>query len=219
MLTHTVEDYLKRLFIEQQNAGPQLVPTGHLATCLGVTPGTATAMVKSLARQGLVDHQSRRGVRLTREGERHAIGVLRRHRIIELFLVKVLGMNWTDVHVEAERMEHSVSDAVLKQMDSMLGNPTHDPHGDPIPDALGNMSTHDHPALESCEVGMPLTVTRITDESPAFLKFIDHHGLNPGIEVTINARDGVNQRLVLNTNAGEQNISCDDARKIHVSMR
>jgi DtxR family Mn-dependent transcriptional regulator len=219
MLTHTVEDYLKRLFIEQQNVGTELVPTGHLATCLGVTPGTATAMVKSLARQGLVDHQSRRGVRLTREGERHAIGVLRRHRIIELFLVKVLGMNWADVHVEAELMEHSVSDAVLMQMDSMLGSPTHDPHGDPIPDALGNMSKHDHPALESCEVGMPLTVARITDESPAFLKFIDHHGLNPGINVTINARDGVNLRLVLDTSAGEQNISCDDARKIHVSMR
>lgn len=218
MHTQAVEDYLKRLLIEQQHIGTSLVPTGRLATALGVTPGTATAMVKSLAKQGLVEHQSRRGVRLTQEGERHALNVLRRHRIIELFLVKVLGMNWADVHHEAELMEHSVSDAVLAQMDAMLGSPTHDPHGDPIPDACGNMSIQDHPSLVSVDPKVTSTIERISDENPEFLQLIGQHGLHPGSNVTIIARNEASQNLILETNAGQHTLSFVDASKILVSV-
>jgi DtxR family Mn-dependent transcriptional regulator len=217
MPSQAVEDYLKRLFIEQQQIGDQLVPTGRLATCLGVTPGTATAMVKTLARQGLVHHQPRKGVRLSPDGERHALGVLRRHRIVELFLVKVLGMTWDEVHEEAENLEHTISDAVLTRMDQMLGQPTHDPHGDPIPDADGRMPEATPHSLESCETGHRARVERITDDTPAFLQFLDGQGLHIGVEVEITERSSSDRHLTLQTGTRPARIDFDAARKILIS--
>lgn len=189
MATQAVEDYLKHLYMEQQRHEGSLVPTGRLATSLGVTPGTATSMVKTLARRGLVDHEPRRGVRLTRQGHRQAIDVIRRHRIIELFLVEILGMDWTEVHEEAEQMEHAVSEAVLEQMDALLGHPSHDPHGDPIPDASGKVVNSDLPSLDACEAGEGIRIERITDDGQAFLQFVDRTGLTPGTRARIVDRD------------------------------
>ena len=114
-----------------------LVPMGQLAAALGVVPGTATTMVKTLAESGLVKYEPYAGVRLTAAGEKLAALVLRRHRLIELFLVKVMGMSWTEVHDEAEHLEHAVSDRLIDRIDEMLGRPEVDPHGDPIPDPQG----------------------------------------------------------------------------------
>ncbi len=110
---------------------------GQLASALGVVPGTATTMVKTLAESGLVHYEPYMGVRLTPAGEKLAALVLRRHRLIELFLVKVLGMNWSEVHDEAERLEHAVSERLIDRIDDMLGRPSVDPHGDPIPGPEG----------------------------------------------------------------------------------
>jgi len=217
MPTQTVEDYLKRLFVEQQQLGDQLVPTGLLATSLGVTPGTATTMVKALARRGLVSHESHRGVRLTERGEIQALDVIRRHRIVELFLVEVLGMDWAQVHDEAEQMEHAVSSVVLERMDALLGHPTHDPHGDPIPDAQGNLADHALPTLESCAVDCHVRVERVTDDTSAFLEFIDRHGLSLGAEIGITKRDEGAQCLTLQINGSEVTIGFPAAQKIHVS--
>ena len=217
MPSQAVEDYLKKLLIEQQHLGDQLVPTGRLATCLGVTPGTATAMVKTLARQGLVHHQPRKGVRLSPEGEHHALGVLRRHRIVELFLVKVLGMSWDEVHEEAENLEHTISDAVLARMDQMLGQPTHDPHGDPIPDADGHLPESIPHSLESCNVGHRVRVERITDETPSFLQFLDGHGMHIGAEAEIVERNDEQQHIALQLNGNSARIEFDSARKILIS--
>ena len=217
MPTQAVEDYLKKLLIEQQQIGDRLVPTGRLATCLGVTPGTATAMVKTLARQGLVQHQPRKGVRLSPEGERHALGVLRRHRIVELFLVKILGMSWDEVHDEAEDLEHTISDAVLTRMDQMLGQPTHDPHGDPIPDAHGNLPEGVPHSLDTCEAGNRARVERITDETPTFLQYLDRNGLNIGVEIQVTDRDSTEQELSLQSGDHSARIDFECARKILIS--
>src|SRR5688500_5319107 len=139
--SHTVENYLKAIFQAQSvlRGAETLVPMGQLAAALGVVPGTATTMVKALSESGLVRYEPYAGVRLTPGGERLAALVLRRHRLIELFLVKVMGMNWTEVHDEAEQLEHAVSDRLIERIDAMLGHPATDPHGDPIPGPEGTV--------------------------------------------------------------------------------
>src|SRR6185436_274808 len=135
----TVENYLKAIYQGQSSLArdQRLVPMGHVAAALGVTPGTATTMVKALAESGLVEYEPYGGVRLSAAGEKLATLVLRRHRLIELFLVQVMGMSWADVHDEAENLEHAVSDRLIDRIDEMLGHPSVDPHGDPIPGPEG----------------------------------------------------------------------------------
>src|SRR5512145_1617677 len=140
--SQTVENYLKTIYVAQASSDDpaSLVPMGQLASALGVVPGTATTMVKALAESGLVHYEPYMGVRLTAAGERLASLVSRRHRLIELFLVKVLGMSWAEVHDEAEQLEHAVSEALIERIDEMLGRPAVDPHGDPIPTAEGTIA-------------------------------------------------------------------------------
>src|SRR5688500_15281176 len=137
--TSTVENYLKQIYLEHSTAPDHLVTMGRLATAMGVVPGSATSMVKALADSGLVEYEPRGGVRLTAGGEQLALHVLRRHRLVELFLVKVLGLDWSEVHDEAEELEHAISDKVLERMDNLLERPSVDPHGDPIPTARGKL--------------------------------------------------------------------------------
>src|SRR5215831_1727428 len=124
MATRTVEDYLKGLYAEQQRGGGGLVAMGALATAMRVAPGTATAMVKTLADAGLVEYEPRGGVKLSVKGEKLALHVLRRHRLVELFLVEVLGLDWSEVDEEAEELEHAISDKVLERIDQFLGRPS-----------------------------------------------------------------------------------------------
>ena len=126
---------------------------GHVAAALGVTPGTATTMVKALAESGLAEYEPYTGVRLTKAGEKLAGLVLRRHRLVELFLVQVMGMSWAEVHDEAEQLEHVVSERLIERIDEMLGRPTHDPHGDPIPSADGAIAARHLDNLLTCPVG------------------------------------------------------------------
>ena len=144
--SQTVENYLKTIYLAQASRTPpeELVPMGELATALRVVPVPATTMVKTLAEAGLVRYEPYMGVRLTDAGETLASLVLRRHRLIELFLVKVLGMSWAEVHDDAERLEHAVSDRLIDRIDEMLGRPEVDPHGDPIPSAEGRMPNPNH---------------------------------------------------------------------------
>jgi len=129
--SQTVENYLKTIYLAQSSASGEapLVPMGQLAAALSVVPGTATTMMKALSESGLVHYEPYMGVRLTPAGEKLATLVLRRHRLVELFLVKVLGMSWAEVHDEAERLEHAVSERLIDRIDEMLGWPSVDPHG------------------------------------------------------------------------------------------
>jgi DtxR family Mn-dependent transcriptional regulator len=187
----TVENYLKAIYQGQSalSGDDRLVPMGQVASTLGVAPGTATTMVKALAESGLADYEPYSGVRLSAAGEKLAGLVLRRHRLVELFLVQVMGMSWAEVHDEAEQLEHVVSERLIERIDKMLGHPTHDPHGDPIPNPDGAIARHDFDTLLTCPLATPLRVTRIADQDPAFLRFIEHNDLKPGQTVEVETRD------------------------------
>jgi DtxR family Mn-dependent transcriptional regulator len=189
MATSTVEDYLKQLYLEQQAAPDKLVPMGRLAASMGVVPGTATTMVKALADSGLVSYEPRGGTQLTAAGEQLALHVLRRHRLVELFLVKVLNLDWSEVHDEAEELEHAISDKVLDRIDAFLGHPSTDPHGDPIPSRGGEVAYVQTSTLADCEIGQTVRVSRVMDQGASFLQFIERCGLRPGAVVRVAARD------------------------------
>lgn len=196
-LTPTVENYLKHLFHQQQLTPDGWLPTGRLAASIGVTPGTATTMVKTLAEAGLVHYEPRGGVRLTRAGERLALGVIRRHRLIELFLVRVLELDWSEVHDEAERLEHSLSDKVLDRIDRLLGNPQFDPHGDPIPGAAGQVPVAACQTLAECPLHRVLTIARVLAQDAEFLQMIQRLHLVPGTRVVVEARDAAAQTVTV----------------------
>lgn len=184
MATSTVEDYLKHVLLLSERGG-ELVSMGALAEALEVVPGTVTTMVKALADSGLVEHRLRAGVRLTAEGRRVALNVLRKHRLVETFLVHVLKMDWSAVHVEAEQLEHAISDTVLDRIDALLGHPTTDPHGDPIPSRLGKLVSPVYATLATCVTGRKLRVVRIADQSPEFLRFAEQHALRPNATLSV----------------------------------
>lgn len=186
----TVENYLKAILQNQKDLHRQtLVQMGHIAQTLNVTPGTATTMIKALSESGLVFYEPYSGVRLTDAGQRLAALVLRRHRLVELFLVEVMGMSWAEVHDEAELLEHVVSDRLIERMDAMLGRPKVDPHGDPIPTPEGTLEEIPQQTLLTCPLSTPVTVTRIGDQDAAFLRFVETSGLKPGQAVEVEARD------------------------------
>ena len=217
----TVENYLKAIYMAQsaESDGNELVPMGQLAHGLGVVPGTATTMVKALAESGLVTYEPYAGVRLTASGLKLAALVLRRHRLMELFLVQVLGMSWDEVHEEAERLEHAASDRVIDRIDAMLGQPSTDPHGDPIPDSNGAVSARDYPTLLTCPVGAPVVVTRVTDQDAEFLRFLESSDLKPGQTVRVEGRSSTaDQVVVRGKNDRQIMIGMRAAAKLQVAL-
>ena len=184
MPTITVENYLKHVLLLSDGA-QDLVSMGALASAVAVVPGTATTMVKALADEGLVEHQPRHGVRLTAEGRRMALNVLRKHRLVETFLVNVLKMDWSKVHAEAEQLEHAISDEVLDRLDALLGHPTTDPHGDPIPSRQGKINSQVYATLATCLAERPVRIVRVTEQSPEFLQFAEQNSLQPGISLRV----------------------------------
>jgi DtxR family transcriptional regulator, Mn-dependent transcriptional regulator len=216
--SHTVENYLKAIFLAQVALLPseQLVPMGQLASALGVVPGTATTMVKALAESGLVRYEPYAGVRLTKAGEKLAARVLRRHRLIELFLVQVMGMSWTEVHDEAEHLEHAVSDRLIERIDEMLGRPSADPHGDPIPGPEGTLSRPEYDSLLTCPLGEDVTVRRVSDQDSEFLRFVERHDLKPGQVVRVEGRDTAADSVRLRGPDREFTIGARAASKVLV---
>lgn len=212
----TVENYLKAIYLGVGGLthGQQLLPMGHLAAALGVAPGTATTMVKTLAESGLVDYEPYTGVKLTAAGQKLAALVLRRHRLIELFLVQVMGLSWDEVHDDAEQLEHVVSDRLIERIDEMLGHPEVDPHGDPIPDPEGTVKPQNVQSLMTCPLNTPVTVTRVVDQDRLFLRFIERHNLKPGESIEVEARDAASdsvrvkgkdeQRITIGTRAASK---------------
>lgn len=212
MPSTTVENYVKQIYLESQHHPRKkgLVPMGRLATAVGVAPGTATAMIKTLSDVGLVTYEPRGGVQLSRKGEKLALHVLRRHRLIELFLVQVLGYDWGEVHSEAEELEHSISALLLDRIDAYLGRPAFDPHGDPIPTASGTVDKSRLTRLSEASAGKRVHIARIIDQDPRFLAFLQQHGLKPGRRVTIESRDDAADAVKLRTTDG-RNVTLGQA--------
>ena len=218
MPTSTVEDYLKCILLEEEGSASELVSTGQIATALDVAPGTVTAMMKTLSESGLVAYEPYSGVSLTPAGRQLALHVLRRHRLIELFLVQVMKMDWSEVHGEAERLEHVVSDALIQRMDEMLGHPATDPHGDPIPDASGVVAETAVASLLTCPMGQSVRVARVMDQTPRFLQFVERQGLRPGIEVEISSRNEAADTVELRLGDGRAlNLGYRAASKVLVA--
>jgi DtxR family Mn-dependent transcriptional regulator len=163
-------------------------------------------MVKALAESGLVEYEPYNGVRLSRAGSRLAALVLRRHRLIELFLVQALGMRWDEVHDDAEQLEHVVSERLIERIDELLGRPEVDPHGDPIPSREGELVRRELDTLLTCPLNTPVTIKRVTDQDAAFLRFIESNQLKPGQAIEVEARDNVSDSVRLK-GKGDQRIT------------
>ncbi|MEX0678109.1 MAG: metal-dependent transcriptional regulator [Pirellulales bacterium] len=176
----TVENYIKAILQICQTGGGQAA-TGQLAAALRVSPGTVTSMLKTLSEIKLVTYTPYEGVRLTTAGNALALRVVRRHRLIELFLVKTLDLTWDEVHEEAEHMEHAVSDRLIDKIDAFLGHPEVDPHGDPIPRSDGTLKIARSSSLAECKVGDQFQLARVIDQSPEFLRFLSNSGLPLGV--------------------------------------
>ncbi len=197
MPSSTVENYLKAIWSLQQNTPDDiLVPIGQVAEKLSVTPGTATTMMNQLLKQDFVIYTPRKGVTLSPTGQEAALKVLRRHRLIETFLVEVMKLDWAEVHEDAEVLEHVISDRLLQRMDEMLSHPTHDPHGAPIPSAEGVLNRDPTTSLSQCPPG-PYTLTRVREDRPEFLQWIAKQGLKPGVKFEFAAHDPLADMLTL----------------------
>jgi DtxR family Mn-dependent transcriptional regulator len=183
----TIENYVKAIYQLSAGQKPQTAATGKLAEALSVSPGTVTSMLKTLSESGLAEYVPYEGARLTEAGRTLALRVLRRHRLIELFLARTLKMNWDEVHEEAENMEHAVSDLLIDRIDAYLGHPATDPHGDPIPKADGTVAGPAGRSLAELRVGSPFRVVRVIDQSPEFLRYLTETGLQLNAAGTVAA--------------------------------
>ena len=211
------DDCLKAI-LRRSTAVAREVAPGELARDLGISPGGTTALVKDLASQDLVTYRPYKGVRLTESGRERALEILRRHRLLELFLVEILGMDWSEVHPEAEALEHVISERVVQRLDATLGHPQVDPHGDPIPPPNGELPSERRQSLLSCDQRRELTVSRIDDQSGEFLRLVDRMGLRPGSRVRVQKRNEVAGTVQIQVPAlGEVNLGMRAASKILVA--
>jgi DtxR family transcriptional regulator, Mn-dependent transcriptional regulator len=174
-----IQDYAKAIYALQTRAG-SAVSTHDLAERLEVTPGSASGMMRKLDELGLVTHEPYHGVKLTQSGERVALEVLRHHRLLELYLSESLGLPWDRVHDEAEVLEHVLSEDLEERIAAKLGDPTHDPHGDPIPTRDGHIEEGDTESLQDLEPGDAGVFVRVSDSDPQMLRYLSERGIGPG---------------------------------------
>lgn len=211
-LTRSVEDYLKTIFHLSEAGAP--ASTSDIASHLELAPASVTGMVKRLSEQGLLEHLPYRGVQLTAAGRRAALRMVRRHRILESYLVAFLEYTWDTVHEEAERLEHAVSDPLIERMAAALGNPSVDPHGDPIPAPDGTMAALVYTPLDEVEVGQSARIRRVETGQPDRLRYLADHGLVPGASVAVTARQPFGGPVALRTEAGDQLVGAELASLI-----
>lgn len=185
-ITHVHEDYLKAIYhLESQN---ERATTTAIAEAMGVSPASATNMVKKLAELNLVHYTPYQGVRLTPAGRKIALEVIRHHRLVELYLAEALGISWDKVHEEADRLEHVISEELEEAMARALGYPTVDPHGDPIPSPEGVLEDVPGPTLADIPLDMPAQITRVRCQQPEILRYLGSLGIYPGKRVIVRER-------------------------------
>ena len=183
-LSPSTQNYLKGIWALSEWSD-QPVTSTSLAKHLDLRKSTVSEAVRKLGAQGLVQHQPYGAVELSETGHRYAVAMIRRHRLIETFLVEALGYTWDQVHDEAENLEHSVSDFMVERIDAFLDHPTRDPHGDPIPSASGRIDAPEAVPLTGVEPGQKATIERISDDDPKLLQFLDSHGLVVGATLEV----------------------------------
>lgn len=214
MYSPVVEDYLKAIWVLQQSETP--VATSRIAERLQLTAAAVTAMIKRLAEQGLLRHEPYYGVRLTPGGELAALRIIRRHRVLELFLAEVLGYEWDRVHAEAERLEHAASDELIERLAQLLGEPARDPHGSAIPTASGEMDQEEYPTLAEIEAGERVQVLEVQLHEPEQLRYVGSMELYPGAEVEVTERAPFDGPVSLQVNGEARVIAQALAERIRV---
>jgi DtxR family Mn-dependent transcriptional regulator len=217
MASLTIENYVKTIYQLSSAAHGELASTGALAEALQVSPSTVTSMLKTLSESGLAEYIPYGGAKLTEAGRTLALRVVRRHRLIELFLVKTLNLTWDEVHAEAENMEHAVSDLLVDRIDAFLGYPQADPHGDPIPSADGTIAPSAGTSLASLAAGDRFLIVRVSDQSPEFLRYLTDAGLEIGASGSVaecRPQAGV---VVLNVGTRQTTLSGEIAEKLLVA--
>jgi DtxR family Mn-dependent transcriptional regulator len=190
MESRVVENYLKAVF-NAREWSDEPVTVGALATRLSLSPSTVSELVRKLTERGLLSHARYGAIELTAEGQRIALAMVRKHRLIETFLVDYLGYTWDEVHEEAEILEHAVSDTFIDRLAGRLGEPDHDPHGDPIPRSDGTLPDDDQLRLDTVDEGVRARVARVSDSDPELLRQLDQLGITIGTTLTVNRRHDV----------------------------
>ncbi|MBN1564117.1 MAG: metal-dependent transcriptional regulator [Anaerolineae bacterium] len=213
--SEAIEDFLKTAYLLQQEQ--ERVPTSVLSEALGITAPSTTEMAKKLAKAKLVLHEPYRGIRLTAAGERVALEIIRNHRLLELFLVQALGYTWDEVHEEAERLEHSISERMAQRIAEYLGDPRYDPHGDPIPDSEGQIPLRDLISLAEWPLGEPGMVARLRDQSSDMLRYLEEKGLVVGAQVRVLNRDPFEGPLTLMVEQQECIVGAGVAQYVFIS--
>ena len=211
MTSLTVENYVKAIYQLTGDEAEQSASTGAVAAALRVSPSSVTSMLKTLHESGLAEHRPYEGVRLTDQGTRLALRVVRRHRLIELFLVQTLSLTWDEVHEEAEHMEHAVSDLLVDRIDEFLGRPELDPHGDPIPRSDGSIANQKQTPLSQCTVGSCVILQRVLDQTPEFLRFLTEGKLEIGASLTITRREQTAGTITVTCQERETTLSHEAA--------
>jgi DtxR family Mn-dependent transcriptional regulator len=214
--SHAVQDYAKAIY-SLSRRGSETVATSALADRLHVSPASASAMAKRLAELGLVSHEPYHGVRLTESGEKLALEVIRHHRLIELYLSEALGMPWDRVHDEAEVLEHAISEELSELIAAKLGDPTHDPHGDPIPTRDGRIEEATTRSLAESEPGDRVVLARVSDSDPEMLRYLGDRGIEPGTRLEVVGREPFGGPLNVRVGERELPLGLGIARAMRVS--
>ncbi|NOL45176.1 metal-dependent transcriptional regulator [Kribbella sandramycini] len=214
--TQVTENYLKVVWNAREwSDGP--VTVGVLAARLGLAPSSVSGAVRKLTERGLLTHARYGDIELTDQGQRLALATVRKHRLIETFLVEYLGYTWDEVHDEAEILEHAVSDTFTERLAAKLGEPDHDPHGDPIPRADGTLAAADHPALDTIEPGRTVRVARVSDEDPDLLRHLAELGLTIGTALHVHRRQDAIGTIDVDYNGACHILGLPAARSIRVT--
>ena len=215
--SRAVEDYLKAIrHLQRQGSA---VSTSALAQELERSPASVTNMVKNLAERGLVDHEPYYGVRLSAEGEREALRIIRRHRVIEAYLIERLGYSWDRVHAEAERLEHAASEELIERMAGALGHPELDPHGSPIPTREGRLDERRFPALTQLKAGTRAVVREVSDSDEERLRYLADLELYPGTELVVLEHEPFGGSIRIEAAGVEKSLSPSLAEIIKVEPR
>lgn len=215
VLSQAVEDYLKAIYkLEAEGKGAS---TTRIADALDVSSASATNMIKRLSKMGLVDYQSYKGASLTSSGRKIALEIIRHHRLLELYLLEVMGYSWDEVHDEAEKLEHHISEQFEDKIAELLDNPTHDPHGDPIPTKDGIMPKMETEALTQAEEGHRYMVSRVKNQDPELLRYLEKIGLLPGAKLLVKQKDPFKGPITLNIEDNEQVLGHEVAEHILIA--
>jgi DtxR family Mn-dependent transcriptional regulator len=214
MPSEPIENYLKHIYEIQESEGR--VTTSVLSDRLSVSAPSVTEMLRRLAAEGVVTYTPYRGVELTDQGRRHALRIIRRHRLWELFLVRVLHYRWDEIHDEAERLEHMTSDLLERRIDAALGFPRTDPHGHAIPSRSGVLHDVELLSLAECSVGTTVTVSRVNDQDPAILRYLSRLGIEIGRRITVREQFAFDGSLVVKIDGKERVLTPLLARSVFV---